>query len=250
MWMYRAHTRTHTHACVCACACAFVSVRVCVYGRYEGEWAYGQKHGRGTLFLANGDKYESDWRNGERQVLSLSLLFLSFSLSLSLSLSLFHSFSLSPFLSFSLSLSLSLSFSLSFSLSLSLSFRLSLSLCAGLLVITWRVVYDTPPPKKKPNSRADFPLFSFSFLPFAVPQQTLVHRERRGEKGGEGGGTDCESERCLESHPLLLSLSLPRVHSLSPCVPPLPPSLSPSPCYPSCGRRAAVPGQVSTVTRK
>ncbi len=34
--------------------------------RYIGEVLNGQRHGKGTLILANGDKYEGEWKNGQR----------------------------------------------------------------------------------------------------------------------------------------------------------------------------------------
>ncbi len=35
---------------------------------YEGEWKDGKRHGRGTYYIANGDRYEGEWKRGERNV--------------------------------------------------------------------------------------------------------------------------------------------------------------------------------------
>ena len=34
--------------------------------RYEGEWRDGKMHGRGTYTYADGDQYEGDWRDDRR----------------------------------------------------------------------------------------------------------------------------------------------------------------------------------------
>ena len=34
--------------------------------RYRGQWAYNQRHGRGTYFYKNGDKYSGQWKEGKR----------------------------------------------------------------------------------------------------------------------------------------------------------------------------------------
>ena len=34
--------------------------------KYEGKWNRGQKHGKGTYSFSNGDKYEGNWKHGKQ----------------------------------------------------------------------------------------------------------------------------------------------------------------------------------------
>jgi hypothetical protein len=34
--------------------------------RYEGEWKNGERHGKGTMDYADGNKYTGTWVNGEK----------------------------------------------------------------------------------------------------------------------------------------------------------------------------------------
>ncbi|MBC8260035.1 MAG: molecular chaperone Tir [SAR324 cluster bacterium] len=38
-----------------------------LYIKYEGNWKYGKKHGKGKYFFLNGDRYEGNWKYGKKQ---------------------------------------------------------------------------------------------------------------------------------------------------------------------------------------
>lgn len=40
-----------------------INERLC---RYQGEWSNGRINGKGTIYLANGDRYSGDWKDGRR----------------------------------------------------------------------------------------------------------------------------------------------------------------------------------------
>ena len=36
-----------------------------LHSTYEGDWKRGKKHGKGTYFFPNGDRFEGDWKRGK-----------------------------------------------------------------------------------------------------------------------------------------------------------------------------------------
>ena len=35
--------------------------------RYEGEWKNDEREGKGIYYLNNGDRYEGEWKNGNKK---------------------------------------------------------------------------------------------------------------------------------------------------------------------------------------